>query len=396
MDERRKVILLIGALPPPAIGPYMAMARLLESRVLEGSFRVTFLDISDRRNIQSMGRLDFVNVWLGVKHALEFLVRLVVVRPEIVYLGVSQGLWGYLRDLTFIVPALLSRRKLVLHLRGSEFRKFYDEMPGWLRSITRWVLSRTARMLVLGECIRPVFQGLMPSERVFVVPNGIDYKKFPQAAAGPGRNPKHILYLSHLSRRKGLLLLLEALPEVFRKHPDASVTIAGLWQSGNEKDEAQRIVRLHGMEENVRFVGEVTGPAKIKLFEEHGLFVFTPLEPEGLPWVILEAMSGSLPVITTNQGAITEVVVNGETGLIIQPDKETLSDAICALLNDPQAAEAMGQAGRLRVEHHFSEQKYLERLTSLFNELAGGKVSESIRPPTMVSERALGQVSRQE
>jgi glycosyltransferase involved in cell wall biosynthesis len=163
--------------------------------------------------------------------------------------------------------------------------------------------------------------------------------------------------------------LLESLPEVINRYPDARVTIAGLWQNAAEKAEAIELVKRGKLETATHFVGEVTGTDKIKLFQQHDLFVFTPLLPEGLPWVILEAMSASLPVITSNQGAISEVVEQGVTGLIIPAKKESLVNAICRLLNNAGEADSMGAAGRARVAEHFSEQVYLERLVGVFSEL---------------------------
>lgn len=69
----------------------------------------------------------------------------------------------------------------------------------------------------------------------------------------------------------------------------------------------------------IAWAGEVRGAVKSALFLSHEIFAFPPVEPEGLPWVILEAMSARLPVVTTDQGAIREVVDDGETGFIAEP-----------------------------------------------------------------------------
>jgi glycosyltransferase involved in cell wall biosynthesis len=128
------------------------------------------------------------------------------------------------------------------------------------------------------------------------------------------------------------------------------------------------------MAQKVTFVGEITGAKKIRLLEDHGLFVFTPVAPEGLPWVILEAMSAGLPVITSSQGAIAEVVISGVTGYIIEPSPASLAEAVCQLLDNPATAVAMGNAGRQRVAEAFSEDAYLQRLADLFHEVASRAV----------------------
>jgi glycosyltransferase involved in cell wall biosynthesis len=374
-------VLIIGALPPPAIGPTIAMQVLLNSNALNEACDVVFVDTTDARDPATIGRFDWMNLWLGLKQAVECGWRLIMTWPAVVYLGVSQGLWGYLRDLAFIIPSLLFRRRVVIHLRGSEFRTFYTtEMPAWLRWITRRVFARAARVILLGNNLRAIFQGLVAPERIAVVPNGIAYEQFfrSDVVSKEGALGKRLLFLSSLRKRKGILVLLEALPLVFERFPDASLTIAGLWQDEHDRATAMSLIQKHNLSKRVTFVGEITGSDKARLFSEHDIFVFTPVEPEGLPWVILEAMSSSLPVITCDQGAIVEVVENEKTGLIITPTASILAENICRLIANPDEARRMGGLGRKRVESRFSEKAYLSSLVNLFCEVAQENAGETI------------------
>ncbi len=368
---QRDSILIVGSLPPPAIGPYLAIERLVSSRELNAAFDIRFVDISDHRSPSNIGRFDARNVFLGLKHALICLARLVSRRRQILYVSIAQGTWGYLRDLAFILPALCLRTPVVIHLRGSEFGAFYQQMPGWLRYVTRFVLARTARMIVLGEGLRKTFDGLLAPSQIAVIPNGIRYQEYersPVTGAAPFR--KKILFLASLRRRKGVFVLLEALPQVLARHPDAQVTFAGSWRSNQERKEAEQLIEELRLSGRCRFVGEVSGQEKVRTYLDHDLFVFPPIEPEGLPWVILEAMSAALPVITTDQGAIAEVVDHGKTGFVVQPTKESLARAICRLLDDPEGARRMGIEGRRRVESHFSEAAYLQKLIAVLRDVA--------------------------
>jgi glycosyltransferase involved in cell wall biosynthesis len=118
----------------------------------------------------------------------------------------------------------------------------------------------------------------------------------------------------------------------------------------------------------VTFTGRIGGVDKIRLYKDHGLFVFTPLDPEGLPWVILEAMSAGLPVITTERGAIPEVVEQGRTGYIIEPQPQTIAEKIRYIIEHPGEAKTMGLNGRRRVERHFSEPAYLKGIEQVLLE----------------------------
>jgi glycosyltransferase involved in cell wall biosynthesis len=91
---------------------------------------------------------------------------------------------------------------------------------------------------------------------------------------------------------------------------------------------------------------------------------------EGMPNSVLEAMATALPVVATAVGGTPEVVLEGETGLLVPPrDPFALADAMLKLLADPGLAEAFGRAGRARVEAHFGEDRMRERLEALLDRL---------------------------
>jgi len=364
----KPLILAIGAVPPPAIGPNIAMQRLLQADNLRAAFGVVFLDISDRRAPGNIGTFDFVNIWLEIKHIVQCVVILITKRPSIAYLNVSQGLWGYLRDLGFIIPALLMRRKVVVHLRGSEFGTFYSQMPSPARFLTRAVFKRVARVIVLGESLRSVFRELVDQDSISVVPNGIGYREFDSLREHrTQRTGCRILHVSGLRKRKGVLELIAAIPAIAARCPEIHLTLVGEWQDRNDERDALKLIENYGLQDHVTFTGEVTGVEKLRMYQEHDLFVFTPTEPEGLPWVLLEAMSTGMPVVTSDQGAIREVVLDGKTGFIIEPKPAEIAEKVCYLLDHPQQARAMGLRGRRRVEEHFSEESYLKALEQVFN-----------------------------
>jgi glycosyltransferase involved in cell wall biosynthesis len=162
--------------------------------------------------------------------------------------------------------------------------------------------------------------------------------------------------------------VIEALPEIVTRHPEVHMTFAGDWQDNNDRRDAFDLISANGLSKHVTFTGEVNGRDKMQLYRKHDVFVFAPVEPEGLPWVILEAMSAGLPVITSDQGAITEVVQDGQTGYVIDPHPKEISDKVCYLLENRAEARSMGLNGRQRVEKHFSEAAYLKAIHRVFED----------------------------
>ena len=364
-------LLVIGSLPPPHIGPTVATEKLLAAEKLTSRFDVRFLDLSDSRGSANIGRFDWGNASIAIVHILQFLARLIFFRPRIVYLNVSQGIWGYVRDLGFMIPSALTGRRMVIHLRGSEFNAFYKSMNAGMRWVTRFVFRRVDCVIVLGNSIRHAFEGLIDDARVRVVPNGIDYTVFDVGDRAARKNDHfHVLYLSSLRKRKGIFEFLEALPIVMSKHPNVRVTIAGEWRTSEEEEKAKSLLEANGIATSVDFVGACTGEEKVQTFLEHDLFVFPPIEPEGLPWVLLEAMSAALPVISTDKGAISEVVEDRKTGFIIEPTAPSIAKSVCEVVENPDQAREMGVQGRKRVEELFSEDLYVQRIVDIMTEVA--------------------------
>jgi glycosyltransferase involved in cell wall biosynthesis len=98
--------------------------------------------------------------------------------------------------------------------------------------------------------------------------------------------------------------------------------------------------------------------------------VVLPSKEEGFGLVLIEAMAAGKPVIGTLCGGIPEIIVDGETGLLVPPESpHELAKAISTLLKNPDLARRMGQAGRRRVEKHFSVDPYVENVEKVYLEL---------------------------
>ncbi len=363
-------ILIVGSLPPPFVGPSLATQKLLAARNLQEAFQIQFLDISDRRKPENIGRLDAINALLGLLHAWQFLKILLLQRPQLVYIALSQGWWGYMRDLGFFIPAVFSRRKIVIHFRGSEFGSFYSGLPHALQLVTKWLFMRVTKVIVLGECLKLAFEELVSRDKIVVVPNGVNLERHAEREAWPRRETTMcpaVLYLSGLRQRKGVLRFIEALPMVLQKHPATKITIAGDWLDQDDRQRADELMALLRLNGQVHFIGLVAGARKNRIYAEHDIFVFPPLAPEGMPWVILEAMCAGLPVVSTNQGAISEVIEHERTGFIIEPTPDRIAAKICYLIENPAIARKMGARGRQRVATYFSENIYLKRMEEVFH-----------------------------
>lgn len=354
--------LVVGPLPPPLHGGSVATSLVLRAGL--GSGRgVLHLDTTDRRGLDNIGRADLHNVRLATRHAAALLRMLLQSRPRIVYIPIAENTLAVLRDATFILPALALRRRVVLHVHSGGFRTFYERAHPPVRWLVRFMLRRVDRVIVLGESLRPMLAGLTPPERIAVLPNGADDMFGRTIDRSERGGTVRLLYLTNLRRAKGLFDLLEAFALLRDEGLPVQLDLAGAFSSGGDREAAAAAIeRLGG---SVRVHGVVDGARKRDLLERADVFVL-PSHAEGHPYVVLEAMSASLPVVATSCGAIPETVLDGETGVLVPPHQpRTLADALRSLAADPARRLRMGAAGRRRFEQHYSFDRWAAGLQAI-------------------------------
>ena len=224
---KRERLIVIGPLPPPHHGVTVSTSLVLANPVLRDRFEVAHVDTSDHRTGDNIGRWDVTNVRLALQAVLR-LARELRGGPGVVYLPLSQSTPGVLRDSMFVFAASVRGWKVAAHLRGSEFRDYYRRAHPIMRRWIRATLARVDSIAVMGESLKAVFEGLVPAERIAVVANGTP--EF-EPKSPVRRDPEHVLFLSHLRRRKGVIQAIEAALLVLASRPSTRFTFAGDWES---------------------------------------------------------------------------------------------------------------------------------------------------------------------
>lgn len=351
-------LIVVGPLPPPVHGVTVSTSLVLANPILRERFHVEHLDTSDPRpTTVNIGKWDATNIRLALQQTA-VLGRLLRGRRGVLYLPLSQNRAGFLRDSLFVTVGALSGWRVCAHLRGSDFRSFYDAQNALARAWIRSTLRRLSAIAVMGDSLRWVFDGLVPPERIAAVPNGTP--DVARSITHDGRTAT-VLFLSNLRRRKGVVQAVDAALQVAEAEPDTRFVFAGEWEDPELKIELHE--RASAAQGRIRFLPPVNGRAKDQLFASSAIFLFPPVEPEGHPRVVLEAMSAGLPVVTTARGAIPETVADGETGYVLDdPDPSGLAECLVRLLRDHGLRTRMGRASRERYLTLFTQEAADRRL----------------------------------
>ncbi|MDH4100946.1 MAG: glycosyltransferase [Nitrospirota bacterium] len=206
-------------------------------------------------------------------------------------------------------------------------------------------------------------------EKITTIVNGIDMTPFdittPDAAlAGQlGIQPgdRVLTTVGRLNRQKGLPVLLQAFKGVLDTVPEARLLVVG---EGEELEPLKTMAREMGIEQRVLFPGLRRDIPAILARTE--VFVLPSLW-EGMPNAVLEAMATGRPVVATRVGGVSELMVEGETGVIVPPsDAPALQQAILAMLSNPEQARLMGEKGRERAMKHFDIRLTVRKTEELY------------------------------
>lgn len=271
-----------------------------------------------------------------------------------------------LRDLLLIMPSPADTRWVLL-VHGSHFspgRPIFD-------AAVRTLVGRASAVLLLSTDEMAEWERFFPRGHYHLVANALPVSPpgsatSRTASSEPGRS--EVLYVGRLIREKGLFELLDAFATL-RSRRVCHLTIAG---EGPESGALLRRAASLGIEQDVTFTGHLLESDVHGLYRAADVLVL-PSYSEGLPTVLLEAMSEGLPIVTTRIRGAADHLVEGENALFVPPrDADALAAALERLLGDDSLRAAMRE-NNLRKARDFSPERVARAYVRVFDEVVGRK-----------------------
>ena len=277
-------------------------------------------------------------------------------------------------SLRFIGPAALAaRRRYGLDVPIVAHHHHLD--AGWLNPlIERKVIEGSDRVITVSEFSRRqlIDELGIGSERIDVVPNGIDERFAPGADSRALRerygmgDRQVVLFLGGLKTRKNLPFLLDVWRRVATLRPRATLLIAGTGPAAGELHRRARQLDLVG---RVVFAGRVSEQEKVGYYNLADIFVF-PSSLEGFGLAVGEAMSCGLPVVTSDRGALPELVRDRHGGFVCRGNHlDDFSGALMMLLDDANLRRTFGSYNRQLVERCYRWGLAAARVHAIYDDL---------------------------
>jgi glycogen synthase len=286
------------------------------------------------------------------------------------------GLGGMLTQAIHDLP-------LVVTLHSMEpLRPWKADQLGTGYAVSTWAerlaVERAERVIAVSAQMRAdiLSHFQVAPERVVVIHNGVDADAFRRTEAREVlarhqvREP-YVLFVGRISEQKGIFQLLEAA----RALPD-EVSLVLCASSPDTPELAARLQAAVAGRPRVQWINAMLPVSEVVQLYSHAAVFACPsiYEPFGL--INLEAMACGTPVVASRVGGIPEVVVDGETGWLVPPgDPAALAEALRVSLADPTRARRMGEAGRRRVEAHFSWDRIAEHTLAVYRDAIAAKAA---------------------
>jgi glycosyltransferase involved in cell wall biosynthesis len=273
------------------------------------------------------------------------------------------------------ILALLFPQKSLIHFHGNAI----FELPLYRHFEKRY---QNSWYMFCSDYTKNEFREIYPNlnqERLMTLYNCVDTDFFKPASSDVSkRKTVNICFYGGWIPEKGIYDVLEAAEILERKgRRDYKIYYGGSAHShykdskwGDSREIDQKVREWANRLESVELVGDITYKNLPVFLQKMDIGVVPSSYPEPFGIVNIEIMACGLPVIATKVGGIPEVVVDGETGLLIEPNNpQELALAIEKLLDNPELRIKMGKAGRKRVEEKFSWEKHIERLVEIYRKM---------------------------
>ena len=337
-------ILLVLHLPPPVHGAAMVGQYIKDSIEVNSKFDCTYINLSTSKTVDDIGKSSISKYITFLRLYLNVLSDILHNRFNLCYITINSKGSGFYKEMLIVAIVKLFRIPIVYHYHN---KGIAENSNSWLKKMLyRFQLSKS-RTILLSPLLYNDIEKFLPKDRVYYCPNGTPLTNQADATIQKEKHKEsNLLFLSNMMVSKGVYVFLEACKILLERDVKFKVNFIGSWGDIKQSD-FDSYINNNKLNEVASYLGVKYDRDKEQCLQKADIFVFpTFYDKECFPLVLLEAMQYGLPIATTNEGAIPEIVEDGVNGFIVpKKDAQALADKIEYLIKNPEIAQQMGKNG---------------------------------------------------
>ncbi|MGB6063219.1 MAG: glycosyltransferase family 4 protein [Desulfomonilaceae bacterium] len=364
-----KHVLVVGPVPPP----YGGIASVLEDIVNSDLSKDYVFEVFDRsatfppeangligKNLFRAKR--FLRFFKKVRTGNYHFVH--IHSPDPVFLGTT----------IFMLLSRLAGGKILLHVHGTDWDRFYTRGSLFRKLYTRIGLALPSKIVVLYQLWVDNVKKLCPTADVRVLRNLVHVQSPPDAneiedvrqSLGLTKDNFVVVTVGSVGWRKGSFEILKAVPRVVSRDDSVRFTLLGGEEEPGEMAQLTAIVEAEKLEPWVRLTGELERE-KVPSFLALADVFLLPSFKEGMPVTIIEAMRSGLPIISTRVAGIPDMIEDGVSGLLINPGSpEEIAEAVLRLRRDEALRAKLEAAAKVTFEEKFEFARGIQEIRALY------------------------------
>jgi glycosyltransferase involved in cell wall biosynthesis len=334
-------VLFILHRTPPVHGAAKVGDYIFNNKNINKLFKCKFITIQSSSSISEIGLVNFKKIYSFLKLFINVLFSILIHRPDKIYFTPSIGGVAFFRDfllsILWRIFGLFWHIHVYYHYHTKGIDKYIHKAK--INKLLTSFFLRNVNLIILSPILKKDFDKVHSFKKLYFLSNSTedpfengDFEKYIYQKKFDKIN---VLYLSNMMKEKGYFHVLKLALEC--KDESVIFHFAGSWMNNKDKHEYYSFIKENRLERKVIFHGFVDGDAKDKLFKMCHVFVFPTRYPnEAFPLSIIESFSYGLPVLSTNEGAI-ENMIHDDVGRVIYQMQELsprLNDIKYTMLNE--------------------------------------------------------------
>jgi glycosyltransferase involved in cell wall biosynthesis len=357
-----KKILCIVQLPPPIHGASMMNNYIVNSKMIQADFTMEIVNLQFSESIHELKKFSFSKVFKAIAFSSAILKKINTFKPDIIYFNLTPTGFAFYRDAFYILLMKQYHTNIILHLHTKGIK---DKVKNSFlnKRIYSKVLKNTHPICLsksLAGDISDVYHGSYS-----IVPNGIPELNLPSQNLEDRKKVPRILFLSNFIESKGILILIEAIKILKEDGFKFDVRLVGA-PADISVEMLRTILTDKDLASSIEIVGPLYNNEKFIEYQNADIFVL-PTFSEAFPLVILEALQFSIPVISTFEGGIPEMIINNESGLLVEKKNvQMLTEKIALLLSDKKLRTQIGENGYKRFKEYFTLEHFEANMSHVF------------------------------
>ena len=361
-------VLFILHLPPPMHGAAMAGSYIKQSDVVNEEFDTQYIDLATNRTLNESGKGSLKKVIAFAKIVGKVLKAVSRNKYDLCYMTFTATGAAFYKDMIIVFIVKTWNKKIIYHFHNKGISAVKNKFTTMLY---RYVFRGTKSILASRYLYYDIEKYVSEKDVfycLFGIPPTIKNEDTQTETLPKGSGALcQLLFLSNMIREKGIFVLLNACEILKEKGIPFECHFVGGW-SNIPEEEFRKKIKEKELSDVVFAHGPKYNTEKMAFYKRADVFVF-PTYYDTFGLVNLEAMQNGLPIVSTPEGGIRDIIIDGETGFLVpQQNAAALAEKLTLLINDPLLRYKMGQAGKKRFYEEFTIDKFERRMSSILEE----------------------------